>query len=69
LTFQRLSYADEFPLSFHVHFHKLLKYLVALPLLASAAVALAVAAPYLGEDEEGYGLARAPSSRRYELAS
>ncbi|GBF89817.1 hypothetical protein Rsub_02521 [Raphidocelis subcapitata] len=65
----RLSYVDEFPLSFNVHFHKLLKYLVALPLLAMAAVALAVAAPYLGEDEEGYGLAAAAPSRRYDLAS
>lgn len=39
-----LHYIDEFALSFHVHFHKLLKYLVALPLLAMAAVALAAAA-------------------------
>ncbi|KIY93696.1 hypothetical protein MNEG_14267 [Monoraphidium neglectum] len=49
-----LHFQDEFALSFHVHFHKLLKYLVALPLLAMALVALAVAAP-LAADYEGAG--------------
>lgn len=33
-------YVDEFSLSFHVHFHKLLKYLIALPVLAMGAVVL-----------------------------
>ena len=37
-------YVDEFALSFHVHFHKLLKYLVALPLLLSALAGVAAAA-------------------------
>jgi hypothetical protein len=46
-----LHFQDDFALSFHVHFHKLLKYLVALPLLAMAAVALAVAAPVVAGGE------------------
>jgi hypothetical protein len=40
-----MHYMDEFPLSFHVHFHKLLKYFIALPLLGMALVALLVASP------------------------
>jgi len=35
-----VHYVDEFSLSFHVHFYKLLKYLIALPLLAMGAVVL-----------------------------
>jgi len=52
-----LHFQDEFALSFHVHFHKLLKYMVALPLLGMAAVALAVAAPIVsGGDYLAYDL-------------
>lgn len=46
-----VHYHDEFVLSFHVHFHKLLKYLVALPLLGMCAVVLAVTAPLLAGGE------------------
>lgn len=35
-----LHYQDEFVLSFHMHFHKLLKWLIALPLLAMSVVAV-----------------------------
>eukprot|EP00878_Enallax_costatus_P038019 GHUV01043146.1.p1 GENE.GHUV01043146.1~~GHUV01043146.1.p1 ORF type:complete len:142 (+),score=9.65 GHUV01043146.1:277-702(+) len=38
-----LHYQDEFVLSFHMHFHKLLKWLIALPLLAMSVVAVIVA--------------------------
>jgi hypothetical protein len=38
-----LHYEDEYVVSFHIHFYKLLKWLVALPLLAMAVVLLAAA--------------------------
>jgi hypothetical protein len=56
-----LHYRDEFALSFHVHFHKLLKYLVALPVLAMALVCLAVAAR-LGGDAAGGAGGRLPTA-------
>lgn len=37
-----LHYQDEFYVSFHMHFYKLLKWLVALPLLAMAAAAVII---------------------------
>jgi hypothetical protein len=37
-----LHYQDEFVVSFHMHFHKLLKWLIALPMLVMSAVVLAV---------------------------
>ncbi|GIL89184.1 hypothetical protein Vretimale_18615 [Volvox reticuliferus] len=40
-----LSYADEFPLSFHMHFHRLLKWAIALPLGLMLAVLLAATGP------------------------
>ncbi len=43
VTKHGLHYEDEFSLSFHMHFHKLLKWLVAGPLLAMAAVVIATA--------------------------
>lgn len=42
ITKHGLHYQDEFVLSFHMHFHKLLKWLIALPLLAMATVAVIV---------------------------
>jgi hypothetical protein len=42
VTQHRLHYEDEFVLSFHMHFHKLLKWLIAVPLLAMAVVVLIV---------------------------
>ena len=40
-----LLYSDEFALSFHMHFHRLLKWAVALPLGLMLAVLAAVAGP------------------------
>jgi hypothetical protein len=40
ITEHRLHYEDEFVVSFHMHFHKLLKWLIALPLLGMALVVL-----------------------------
>ncbi|GIL56325.1 hypothetical protein Vafri_11699 [Volvox africanus] len=40
-----LSYTDEFPLSFHMHFHRLLKWAIALPLGLMLAVLLAATGP------------------------
>eukprot|EP00879_Flechtneria_rotunda_P003998 GHRR01004239.1.p1 GENE.GHRR01004239.1~~GHRR01004239.1.p1 ORF type:complete len:449 (+),score=111.00 GHRR01004239.1:366-1712(+) len=41
VTQHGLHYEDEFVVSFHMHFHKLLKWLIALPLLAMAMVVVA----------------------------
>jgi hypothetical protein len=46
ITKNGLHFEDEFVLSFHMHFHKLLKWLIALPLLAMASVAVIVAQSY-----------------------
>ncbi|KAL6763316.1 hypothetical protein V8C86DRAFT_347755 [Haematococcus lacustris] len=46
-----LALFDEFALSFHLHFHKLLKWLVALPMLLMVAILMAFRAP--GDDGEG----------------
>lgn len=48
-----LHYEDEFVLSFHVHFHKLLKWLIALPVLAMCAVLLVVSRTREGEEYDG----------------
>lgn len=41
----RLVFADEFALSFHIHFYRLLKWLLAAPFVAAAAALLALHAP------------------------
>ncbi|KAF6259028.1 hypothetical protein COO60DRAFT_1270373 [Scenedesmus sp. NREL 46B-D3] len=46
ITKNGLHFEDEFVLSFHMHFHKLLKWLIALPLLTMASVAIIVAQSY-----------------------
>eukprot|EP00882_Tetradesmus_deserticola_P011585 GHRQ01012257.1.p2 GENE.GHRQ01012257.1~~GHRQ01012257.1.p2 ORF type:complete len:312 (+),score=119.86 GHRQ01012257.1:2070-3005(+) len=46
ITKYGLHFEDEFVLSFHMHFHKLLKWLIALPLLTMASVAVIVAQSY-----------------------
>ena len=50
----RMVYSDEFALSFHMHFYRLLKWLLAAPFVAAAAAILALPAP-------GADLARLPS--------
>ena len=35
-----MTYSDEFSVSFHIHFHRLLKWMVALPFAAMATVAI-----------------------------
>lgn len=48
---------DEFALSFHLHFHKLLKYMVALPpVLMALALVLASMGREREEGEEGLGV-------------
>lgn len=42
ITKHGLHFEDEFVVSFHMHFHKLLKWLIALPLLAMASVVVIV---------------------------
>lgn len=52
---QGMVYSDEYALSFHMTFHRLLKWFVALPLAAMAAALLALTRP--GEDDDRAGLA------------
>ncbi|WIA09420.1 hypothetical protein OEZ85_008825 [Tetradesmus obliquus] len=54
ITKNGLHFEDEFVLSFHMHFHKLLKWLIALPLLAMASVTIIVAQSY------GFDLGKSP---------
>lgn len=50
-----LQYADEFALSFHMHYHRLLKWAVAGPLGLMLAVLLAVTRPRAGDRAAGGG--------------
>ncbi len=50
-----LQYADEFALSFHMHYHRLLKWAVAAPLGLMLAVLLAVTRPRGGDRGAGGG--------------
>jgi hypothetical protein len=54
-------FVDSFALSFHMHFHRLLKWLVAAPILACAAAVLGLRL----EDARS----ALPSFRRMEMAS
>lgn len=56
VTEHRLHYEDEFVVSFHMHFHKLLKWLIALPLLGMALVVLLVGQSEGYEDTKQYHL-------------
>jgi hypothetical protein len=50
-----LKYDDEFALSFHVHFHRLLKWMVALPLLAMSAAVLGLTGGWAGAEGDESG--------------
>ncbi len=53
-----LTLSDEFSLSFHLHFHRLLKWLVALPMLVMVAIPLAGGgfSPHISHIEAGADL-------------
>ncbi|CAI5458896.1 unnamed protein product [Closterium sp. Yama58-4] len=56
---RRLHFHDEFALSFHVHFYRLLKWILALPLLIMAAALVARSAPDSGPNLPSFS----PASR------
>ncbi|CAI5508892.1 unnamed protein product [Closterium sp. Naga37s-1] len=56
---RRLHFHDEFALSFHIHFYRLLKWILALPLLIMAAALVARSAPDSGPDLPSFS----PASR------
>ncbi|CAI5525941.1 unnamed protein product [Closterium sp. Naga37s-1] len=56
---RRLHFHDEFALSFHIHFYRLLKWILALPLLIMAAALIARSAPDSGPDLPSFS----PASR------
>jgi hypothetical protein len=64
-----LRYVDEFALSFHVHFHRLLKWMVALPLLGMAAALLLLTGGGGGGDDDDAGFAAAAAAARPEQRS
>jgi outer membrane protein assembly factor BamB len=60
-----LKYDDEFALSFHVHFHRLLKWVVALPLLGMSAAILLLTGGWegAGEGDSFFADAQRPEQR------
>jgi len=56
VTQHKLHYEDEFVVSFHMHYHKLLKWLIALPLLAMAVVVLLIGQSMGYADSKSYHL-------------
>eukprot|EP00475_Leptophrys_vorax_P031313 TRINITY_DN47392_c0_g1_i1.p1 TRINITY_DN47392_c0_g1~~TRINITY_DN47392_c0_g1_i1.p1 ORF type:complete len:550 (-),score=28.73 TRINITY_DN47392_c0_g1_i1:140-1690(-) len=55
---RKLYFHDEFALSFHMHFYRLLKWILALPLLLMAAALIARSAPDAGPDLPSFSPAR-----------